>query len=147
VANALHQQCVDGVVTILKALSLDGIGQNVVSQLLEDTGNLTYPYLRVSIEGEAEQVRGWTSGARLWVLPVRVEQVDRIAGPATEAMPGWTDWRQKVFDAFPNKRQSVLPAEVWGCEVQPEASIRNERAAYQKASGAMVLRFRATRAV
>lgn len=146
-ADSLHQQCVDGVVAILKGLQLARIDQNVVSQLLEDTGNLSYPFLRVSIEGEAERLEGWTSAARLWRLPVRVELVDRIAAPASDNLPEWTGWRQAVMDAFPDKRQALLPREVWGCDVLPEVSVRNEPGAYQQASGAMVLVFKASRNV
>jgi hypothetical protein len=147
VADALHQQCVDGVVTILQGLNLAGIGSNVVPQLLADEGNLAYPYLRVSIEGELEGLENFTTASRLWALPVRVEMVDRIAGPAGEKSAAWTTARQAIMDAFPDKRRAGLPVEVHGCEVIPAPAIQKRRGAYQKAVGAVVLRFRAVRAV
>jgi hypothetical protein len=147
VPDALHQQCEDAVVTILKALNLAGIATNVVPQLLADEGNLAYPYLRVSIEGDPEGLSNFTSGERLWALPVRVEMVDRIAGPAQDKSTAWTTARQAIMDAFPDKRQSSLPAAVHGCEVVPAPVIQKRRGAYQKGVGAVLLRFRAVRAV
>src|SRR5215831_19069810 len=104
-ADALHQLCVEGVVSILKGLGLPLIGSNVYPQLLFEEANLPYPYLRVAVEGEAELIGPFTTCDRLWTLPVRVELVDRLTGPAEEKRADWLSIRQAIFDAFPPRRQ------------------------------------------
>src|SRR5262245_36842156 len=111
-ADALHQLCVEGVVSILQGLGLPGIGSNVFPQLLFEEANLPCPYLRVSVEGEAETVGPFTTCARLWVLPVRVEMVDRLAGPAEEKRADWLLIRQAILDAFGPLRPPGFPDEV-----------------------------------
>lgn len=144
--SVLHQQCLDAAQAILQGLALTGIGSNVVQQLEDDESNIGSPCIRLSAEGEVETLKLLTSASRLFGYPVKVDFLDRIAAPGGEALPSWTDQREKVMDAFPDHRAPGYPPGVLGCEVMPGSVVEGGRGD-QRVLGSLTLRFKAVRQV
>jgi hypothetical protein len=145
---SLHEDCLAAAELILLGLPLDGgLNRRVVRQLLEDESNAAYPYLRLKVEGLAEQSAPLTSAHRLVQLPVQVDVMQRSGGPAPEALPGWLGWREAVREAFPERRLPTYPPGVHACRVAPGAVAEADTAGSQLVAGRLVVWFLAVRPV
>jgi hypothetical protein len=145
VADPFHQQCVEASVGILKALNLDGIGQNVVTQLLERDAGEAEPKVLVTTEGEPIPVSRLTTGSRLVDYPVRLRFSDRVSGAAGGQLPRWAGWNDAVLDAFPDRHRAEYPQGVIGCRAVNRNSVGAVPKAVQLAEGEWLLLFRAVR--
>jgi hypothetical protein len=143
VATSLHEKCLESVETVLKALSLDGIGQNVLRRLLEDDAPEALPFAMVTIEGGVTTLRQLTSAAREVELPVRVRLVAPLgASSGRDQSGGWTAWQEQLMAAFPDARAPGYPDQVYGCRVvSVEAALPQQRAS-MRVAGAVDVRFR-----
>jgi hypothetical protein len=145
VADPFHQQCVDATVMIVKALNLDGVGQNVVTQLLERDAGEDEPKCLVTTDGEPIPVGRFTTGSRLVDYPVRLRLSDRTPRGTAGSLARWAGWNDAVLDAFPDRRRAEYPAGVIGCRAVNRNSVGAVPKAVQLAEGEWLLLYRAVR--
>jgi hypothetical protein len=145
VADPFHQQCVDATAAILKALALDGIAQNVVTQLLERDAGEDEPKALVTTDGEPIPVSRFTTRSRLVDYGVRVRFSDRVPRGTADQLPRWAAWNDAVIDAFPDRAKAEYPAGVIGCRLVSRASVEGRPGAVELAAGEWLVVYRAVR--
>lgn len=144
-ADPFHQQCVEASVTILKGLNLEGVGQNVVTQLLERDAGEDEPKCLVTTDGEAIPVGRFTTRSRLVDYPVRVRFSDRVPRGTADQLPRWALWSDAVIDAFPDRKRAEYPAGTIGVRLVNRASVEGKPGAVQLAEGEWLVIYRAVR--
>ena len=123
--DAIHEQCISAVKTVIQGLDLDGIPDaQIYDRKLIIDRELTLPCVIISPEG-VEQDLGGTNERDDWGYPVPLVYVDAdnqdLADTALKRKRMLL-WRQRLRRAFHNKRLSAV-SEVYVCRVEPNVII------------------------
>lgn len=123
----LHERIQNGVVTVLRSLTFDGIDAGrIYNETVLEAVNFEMPCIVVSIEGEAEKIIAKTTCTRQISYPVRVFALAVDLELSGDDVKRFKGWRATAMDAFDGRRRDlttklVLPdcPEVFNTKVTP----------------------------
>jgi hypothetical protein len=102
-----------GIVATVEALNLPDLAGGVVSQIVPDMANLSFPCCIVTTAGELETLDA-SSEAEETDFAFRVFIADRPGNRPHEKEAVYLDWRKRIMDAFRPRRTGAFRTRVPG---------------------------------